>query len=158
MALSTLQQVWEFAPLARRYIRRVFGIDFHTAADVVQDALLRLFKSGPEQLEFPRHYFIQACSWRALQVLRKRRNQETTLRDLWGRLPKPEPEPEVLVALEDEDKPKYFSQATPKQREVLDLLLQGHSRQEVATILEIPISTLRMRIHLTKKKLGRRAG
>lgn len=158
MALSTLNQVWEFAPLAERYIRKNFGLDVHTAADVVQDALLRLFKSGPEHLEFPRHYFFQACSWRALQILRKRRNQQENLRELWDQLPKPGPESEVLVALEDEDKPKFFGEATPKQREVLELLIKGHSRQEVSAILRIPESTVRMRIHLTRKKLGRLAG
>lgn len=158
MALSTLNQVWEFAPLAERFIRKNFGLDIHTAADVVQDALLRLFKSGPEHLDFPRHYFFQACSWRALQMLRKRRNQQENLRDLWNRLPKPGPESEVLVALEEEDKPKFFGQATPKQREVLELLIQGHSRQEVSAILQIPESTVRMRIHLTRKKLGQLAG
>ena len=154
MALSTLNQVWKFAPLAERYIRKNFGLDVHTAADAVQDALLRLFKSGPEHLEFPRHYFFQACSWRALQILRKRRNQEETLRELWDQLPKPGPESEVLVALEDEDKPKFFGQATPRQREVFDLLLAGHDQKQASVILGIPGSTLRMRIHLARKRLG----
>lgn len=156
MALSTLNQVWKFALLAERYIRKNFGLDVHTAtaADAVQDALLRLFRSGPEHLEFPRHYFFQACSWRALQILRKRRNQQKNLRKLWD----PGPESEVLVALEDEDKPKFFGQATPKQREVLELLIQGHSREEVAAILRIPESTVRMRMHLTRRRIGIRAG
>jgi RNA polymerase sigma factor (sigma-70 family) len=158
MALSTLNQVWEFAPLAERYIRKNFGLDVHTAADAVQDALLRLFKTGPEHLEFPRHYFFQACIWRALQILRKRRSLEETLRELWDQLPKPGPESEVLVALEDEDKPKFFGRATPKQREVLELLIKGHSQEEVSAILRIPSSTVRMRIHLTRRKLGRLAG
>jgi RNA polymerase sigma factor (sigma-70 family) len=154
MALSTLNQVLEFAPLAVRYVRREFRIDVHTAADAVQDALLRLFKSGPEHLEFPRHYFFQACSWRVLQILRKRRTQRDHLRKLGDRLPKPGPESEVLVALEDEDKPKFFGQATSKQREVLELLIKGHSRKEVSAILGIPESTVRMRIHLTRRKLA----
>lgn len=157
MALSTLNQVLEFAPLAERYIRKNFGLDVHTTADVVQDALLRLFKSGPEHLEFPRHYFFQACSWRALQILRKRRNQDRTLRTLWDQIPKPGPASEVLVALEDEDKPKFFGQATPKQREVFELLIEGHSQAKVSAILQIPESTVRMRIHLAKKRFGKGA-
>ncbi len=154
MALSTLKQVWQHAPMAERVLKRDYGLDVHTAADVVQDVLLRFLRKAPEHLDFPKAYLLQACGWRALEVLRRRRNQAKALQALWDRRPKEVVEPEVLVALEDEDKPKFFGQATPKQREVLDLLLEGHDQKAASVILGIPGSTLRMRIHLARKRLG----
>jgi len=66
-------------------------------------------------------------------------------------------ESEILISLEDEDQLKFFDQATPKQREVFELLIEGHSRAEISAILKIPESTVRMRIHLAKKRFGKGA-
>jgi RNA polymerase sigma-70 factor (ECF subfamily) len=140
--------------MATGHIRKAFGFDDSTAADVIQDVLLRLFRSGPEKLDYPKQYFFTACRWRALQVLRDRQHQDKAYGVLRQRQEKVKIEPEVLIALEDEDKPKFFGQATPKQREVFELLIEGHSQAEVSTILEIPESTVRMRIHLARKRLG----
>jgi len=154
MASTTLSQVWKFVPMARGHLRNAFGFDDSTAADVVQDVLLRLFRSGPEKLDYPKQYFFTACRWRALQVLRDRQHQDKAYGVLKQRQERAKPESEVLIALEDEDKPKFFGQATPKQREVFELLIEGHSQAEVSAILEIPESTVRMRIHLARKRLA----
>jgi DNA-directed RNA polymerase specialized sigma24 family protein len=61
MAATALSQVWKFVPMATGHIRKAFGFDDSTAADVVQDALLRLFRSGPEELDYPKQYFFTAC-------------------------------------------------------------------------------------------------
>ena len=157
MASTTLSQVWKFVPMATGYVRNAFGFDDSTAADVIQDVLLRLFRSGPEELDYPKQYFFTACRWRALQVLRDRQHQDKAYGVLRQRQEQVKYEPEVLIALEDEDKPKFFGQATPKQREVFELLIKGHSQAEVSAILEIPESTVRMRIHLAKKRFGKGA-
>ncbi len=154
MGLSTVSQVLDYARMATGYVRNTFGLDPDTAADVVQDALLRLFSSDEEHLEFPKQYFFTACRWRAYQILERRWIQDKALRVLTERQQKVNPESEVLIALEDEDKPKFFDQATPKQREVFELLIEGHSQAEVSAILEIPESTVRMRIHLARKRLA----
>jgi RNA polymerase sigma factor (sigma-70 family) len=153
MSLSTFSQVLEYARAAAGYVENSFGLDPGTASDVVQDVLLRLFRSEEEHLKHPKQYFFRACRWRALQILRRRRHDDKALGDIWNRRPKVKPNSEVLVALEDGDKPKFFTQATPKQREVLELLVEGHSQAEVSAILEIPESTVRMRVHLVRKKL-----
>ncbi len=75
MASTTLSQVWKFVAMAQGYVRNEFGFDDATAADVVQDVLLRLFRSGPEELDYPKQYFFTACRRRALQVLRGQRHQ-----------------------------------------------------------------------------------
>jgi RNA polymerase sigma factor (sigma-70 family) len=154
MGFDTLSQVLEHARMAVGYVQNCFGLDSDSASDVVQDVLLRLFRSEEEHLEHPKQYFFRACRWRALQVLRGRRRQDKALADIWSRRPKLKRPSEVLVALEDEDKPKFFGHTTPKQQEVLDLMLEGKTMTEVSAILEIPESTVRMRVHLVRKNLG----
>jgi RNA polymerase sigma factor (sigma-70 family) len=149
MSSRTLDQVLEFVPDGQRFVRAWFEMDESTAADVVQDVLHRLLRTGPDVIEQPKRYFLRACRWRALQVLRERKRRQKAY-DVLREQPK-----EVLIALEDEDKPKFFDQATPKQRAVLELLIEGHSQEEISAILEIPSSTVRMRLHLTRNRFGR---
>ena len=155
MSLDTVSQVLEHARMAVGYVQNSFGLDPDTASDVVQDVLLRLFRSEEEHLKHPKQYFLRSCRWRALQILRGRRCQDKALQDIWNKRPKIKPTvSEVLVALEDEDQPKFFGHATPKQQEVLDLMLEGKTMTEVSAILELPASTVRMRVHLVRKNLG----
>ena len=155
MAISTLEGLLEYSRPAQFYLQSSFGLDGSTAADVVQDVLLRLLRTGPERLDHPRQYFFRACRWRALQILRSRRRRDNAYAVIERRREEAEKENrEVLIALEDEDKPKFFGQATPKQQEVLNLMLEGKSTAEVSAILEIPDSTVRMRLHLVRKKLN----
>ena len=155
MSISTLTQVLHFAREAERYVQVWYGMDESTAADVVQDVLVRLFRSGPDRIDNPRRYLKRACRWRALQIHRGRRRRDAAHEVIQYRFKKAEKKaPEVLVALEDEDKPKFFDQASPKQQQVLELLVEGHNHTEVSAILEIPPSTVRMRVHLAKKRLG----
>ena len=153
MALSTIEQVLGYAQEAKFYLQAWFGLDESTAADVVQDVLVRLFRSGPEQLEKPKQYFKRACRWRALQILRGRKRRDKAHAEIQRRREVQESR-EVLVALEDEDVPKFFDQVSPKQQEVLKLIVEGHSQAEVSAILEIPESTVRMRVHLARRRLG----
>jgi RNA polymerase sigma-70 factor (ECF subfamily) len=155
MATSTLDGLLEYIRPAQLYLQTHFSLDHSTALDVVQDVLLRLFRSGPEHIRHPRRYLFNACRYRALQILRSRRRRDNAYAVVEKRREDAEKKDNVvLVALEDEDKPKFFSQATPKQQEVLDLMLEGKSLTEVSAILEIPDSTIRMRLHLVRKKLN----
>lgn len=155
MAHGTFLQVWEYAPQGRRYVQQQLGLDGSTADDVVQDVLLRLLLDGPERLEKPKRYFLRACRWRALEIHRERRRRKKAFAEVERqRRQVEEKDPEILVALEDEDKPKFFDLATPKQQEVLELIIEGHSQEEISAILEIPSSTVRMRLHLTRRRLG----
>lgn len=155
MAISTLEGLLEHSRPAQFHLQSSFGLDAGTAADVVQDVLLSLLRTGPERLEHPRQYLFRACRWRALQVLRSRRRRDKAYAVIERRREEAEKKNwEPLLALEDEDKPKFFGQATPKQQEVLNLMLEGKSMTEVSAILEIPDSTVRMRIHLARRRLG----
>ena len=70
MAISTLEGLLEYLRPAQFYLQSSFGLDANTASDVVQDVLLRLFRTGPERLDHPKRYLFRACRWRALQILR----------------------------------------------------------------------------------------
>jgi RNA polymerase sigma factor (sigma-70 family) len=155
MAISTLNGLLEHIRPAERYLQVNFGLDGSSAADIVQDVLLRLLRTGPEHLDRPRRYFFNALRWRALQILRSRKRRDKAHVVIEKRRREKELKDQVvLIALEDEDKTKFFSQATPKQKEVLELLVEGHSTAEVSAILQIPDSTVRMRLHLARKKLN----
>ena len=155
MAIGTLEGLLEHSRPAQFYLQSSFGLDTSAAADVVQDVLLRLLRTGPERLDHPRQYFFRACRWRALQVLRSRRRRDAAYAVIEKRRKEAERKDYVpLLALEDEDKPKFFRQATPKQQQVLDLMLEGKTTTEVSAILEIPDSTVRMRLQLVRKKLN----
>jgi RNA polymerase sigma factor (sigma-70 family) len=159
MAMSTVDGLLEYIGPAREYLQCHFGLEESTALDVVKDVLLRLIENGPEKLRRRRRHFFNACRTRALQILRRRRRHENADAVVEKRGKEAEKkENVVLVALEEEDKPKFFGQATPKQQEVLDLRLEGKSMTEVSAILEIPDSTVRMRLHLVRKKMNPMAG
>lgn len=155
MPFSTVSQVLPYARFAHAYVGASFGLDDSTAGDIVQDVLVRLFRRGPEQLEKPKRYFLRACRWRALQILRSRRAQEKAHAELKKQLEKRELQSyEPLVALHDEDKSKFFEDLTSKQQEVVGLMREGHSQVEISAILDIPESTVRMRFHLVRKRLS----
>jgi len=155
MPFSTVSQVLPYAHFAQAYVGASFGLDDSTAGDIVQDVLLRFLRGGPEQLEKPKRYFLRACRWRALQILRGRRAQEKAYAEVKKQLEERELQShEPLVALEDDDKPKFFDDLTPKLQEVVDLMRKGHSQVEISAILEIPESTVRMRFHLVRKRLS----
>jgi RNA polymerase sigma factor (sigma-70 family) len=155
MAISTLNGLLEHIRPGQRYLQVNFGLDGSSASDIVQDVLLRLLRTGPEHLDRPRRYFFNALRWRALQILRSRKRRDKAHAVIEKRRREKELNDRVvLIALENEDKPKFFNQATPKQNEVLELLAEGHSMAEVSAILKIPDSTVRMRLHLARKRLG----
>lgn len=155
MSQHTIDQVSAYIHEAEHYVHQWYGMDESSAEDIVQDVLIRLFRSGPDTLDNPRRYLKRACRWRALQILRGRKRRDAAHAAVERqRNVAEQTAQELLVALEDEDKPKFFERATPKEREVFELLIDGHSQVEVSAILEIPPSTVRMRIHLARKRLG----
>ncbi|HVE40653.1 MAG TPA: sigma-70 family RNA polymerase sigma factor [Planctomycetota bacterium] len=155
MATSTLDGLLGFVRPAQYFLQGYYGLDSESAADVVQDVLLRLFRTGPDRVDYPKRYLFQACRWRALQILRWRRRRDKAYAVVEKRRKEAEKKNNVvLIALDDEDKPKFFGQATPKQQEVLELMLEGKTMTQVSAILEIPESTVRMRVHLLRKRLG----
>jgi len=157
MTQSVVQQVLPYARFAVAYVGSKFNLGDGLADDIVNDVLVSLLGKPGQELNNPKRYLLRACRWRALQLHRnrKRRKEAHSIYDL-EETNTPEA-PEVLIALEDDDKERYFGRATPGQRAVLELVQDGHSLVEISTILEVPASTIRMRLHLARKKLNHQA-
>ena len=159
MATSTIDGLLEHIGPAQEFLRANFGLDAITARGVVEDVLLGLMRNGPEKLRRHRRFFFHACRIRAFQILRSRRRQDKALTVVEPRRKQAESKDrEVLVALEDEDKPKFFGQAMPKNTEALTVVLKRDDSSEVTATLETSESTLRMRIHVARKNPKHLAG
>jgi len=131
-----------------------FGLDQDTASDVVQDAILRILQTRPNDFRNPKRKLMNSCRYRALRILRNRQRRDQAYAVLEKRMKEAELKNKgVHVALENEEKPTYYRWATPKQRDVFELLIEGLTMADVATVLGIPGSTVRMRLHLARKKL-----
>ena len=149
-------QVSPFVSHCEEYIARKFGLKDGIAQDIVQEVWAGLVDMAAVQLPNPKRYLLRACRWRALQVLRARKHESEAFADFAREKPRGEApaSPEILIALEDEDKPRFYEgRVTPSQEEVLDLMIEGHSEVEVSAILKIPASTVRMRVHLARRRL-----
>jgi DNA-directed RNA polymerase specialized sigma24 family protein len=149
-------QVSPFVSDCQQYVARKFRMESDSAEEIVQEVWASLIDKPAVQLPNPRRYLLRACRWRALQVLRDRKQEGELYAQIADQKKKdvaPEA-PEILIALEDEDKPLFYKgRVTPCQEEVLDLMIEGHSEVEVSAILKIPASTVRMRVHLARKRL-----
>ena len=149
-------QVLPFISMCEEYIAKKFRLNDGTAADIVQEVWASMIDKPTTELPNPKRYLLRACRWRALQVLRDRRQEREFLAEL-GRERRNEASPtppEILIALEDEDKPRFYEgRVTLPQEEVLDLMIEGKSAVEVSAILKIPASTVRMRVHLARRRL-----
>jgi len=149
-------QVLPFVSVCEQYIAHKFRLKDGTAEDIVQEVWASMIDKSAMRLPNPRRYLLRACRWRALQILRDRKQEGEFHAKLAERRKNdvaPEA-PEILIALEDVDKPHFYEgRVTPSQEEVLDLMIEGHSEVEVSAILKIPASTVRMRVHLARRRL-----
>ncbi len=157
MTQSVVQQVLPYARFAVAYVGSKFNLRDGLAEDVVNDVLVSLLAKPSQVLSNPKRYLLRACRWRALQLHRNRARRKE-VQPLYQLREEDTPEaPEVLIALEDEDKERFFGKATLAQRAVLELVHDGHSLVEISTILAVPASTIRMRLHLARKRLSHQA-
>jgi RNA polymerase sigma factor (sigma-70 family) len=62
-------------------------------------------------------------------------------------------EPTAVYNLITEEVKTALAKLEAKNQEVLQLCLKGHSYKETAKILDLPIGTVKSRIHLARKKL-----
>jgi DNA-directed RNA polymerase specialized sigma24 family protein len=154
MGESLLTQVLPFVGVAIGYVVAKFRVAEEAASDLVHGVLASLLTKRSERLGNPKRYLLRACRWRALQLYRnKQQRNETRAIPQISAFSIPEA-PEVLVALEDEDKERFFGRDTPAERQITELTRDGQSLVEISGMLEIPASTVRMRLQLTCKGLS----
>jgi RNA polymerase sigma-70 factor (ECF subfamily) len=153
------ERLAECGPLAYRVARGVLR-NSADAEDVAQEALLRAYRSFHRLRDRNRFrgWLVRISFRLALDRLRasKRREQRDTL---WS-LPKHQPRPasaEDLAASNEFQ--AHLDRALGELPEKLRLVLllaamEGHSLDEIATIVGVPIGTVKSRIFLARKQLA----
>jgi RNA polymerase sigma-70 factor, ECF subfamily len=153
------ERLAECGPLAFRVARGVLR-NTHDAEDVAQDALLRAYRRF-DRLRDParfRAWLVRITFRLALDRARsaKRREHRETL---WSR-PERRPAPPTVEDLAASGEfqahlERALDELPGKIRLVLLLAaMQGHTLEEVAAMLGLPLGTVKSRLFFGKKKLG----
>lgn len=133
---------------ARRYARRG-----HVAEDVVQEVLIAAIAAGRADLSVPenRRWVLGAVRRRAAFDARsaaRRRERERRWAEIQAE--------EVDDASEPADVAAILTGLPPSLRVLAALALSGHSRREIAYLLNLPDTALRQRVRALKSALERK--
>ena len=151
------------AELAARHQRSLFGYllqltpDYGLAEELLQDTLVAVWQSAGH---FKGHssvltWLIGIARRQAHNTLRKRKLPQDDL-SLLEQMPAPDLEPEeyMLANVAREELAMAFHQLASIHREVLSLIfVQEFSYQEAATVLEIPVGTVKSRLSNARRAL-----
>ena len=169
-----------FEELLKRHEKTLFNYivkhigDFHRAQDIFQETFYRIFK---HRKSFNPEYQFHTWAYRIAtnlcidELKKKGRDLEVSLEDIrlnQNPYPTPNhkksnntsPQPtieESLLKKELEEKIKYLVETLPEKLKSVFILAeyQGFSCPEIATILEIPLGTVKSRLHHSFKQLLR---
>ena len=131
--------------------------DAHLAQDAVQEAFVAAYQNL-EQLRQPvafSGWFKRIVVSQCHRLIRGKQVQINSI-DTAPDLPTPEPEPETAVE-DDELIAKIMDaiQALPEKEQIITEMyyLNGYSQQEIATSLELPLSTVKKRLQYARRNL-----
>jgi RNA polymerase sigma factor (sigma-70 family) len=131
------------------------------AEDLVQDVLLKLYPRTGEmaKLRDLRPWLLRVVYNQFVDTLRKRRRSSATVSDGDGpdlADPAPGPEQQVSAAQGADRVRDALGQLNENQRLLVGLhLVDGYTLDEVAQLLDVPIGTLKSRLHRTRAQLMR---
>jgi len=157
-----------YGQLANRYQERLFNSltyllqDRAEAEDVVQEALTQAYlKLGTFRQEGSFYTWLYRIAWNIASTRRRRRRREVSL-DHFCEASGTEPADEAIDSKDDRDDAIYrvrkaMGDLGERFRTVLVLRhLEGYSYETIADILELPVGTVRSRIHRGRNELRRR--
>lgn len=155
-----------FTELTDAYKDLAFGYayailrDFHLAEDATQEALVTAFfeLSKLQEAEAFPGWLRGIVRFQCYRILRKRYLKLLPLEDA-AEAPTIEPGPDEQIEQRDMRRRVLAAVDTLSQahREVIMLFyMREYSQQEVATFLELPVSTVNNRLHAARKQLKRR--
>jgi RNA polymerase sigma-70 factor, ECF subfamily len=151
------------AELYARYQRTLFHYllqltpDYGLAEEILQDTLLAIWQSAHryEGRSCVQTWLIGVARRQAHNTLRQRKLPLADESALDG-LPATDPEPEayLLASIACDELTSLFRQLAPHHREVLALIfVQELSYAETATMLEVPIGTVKSRLNNARRAL-----
>lgn len=158
-----------FDEIVSRYERRVFAIAIRIcrhhedARDVTQDVFVTALRTlagfrGDAQLSTWLHRVTVNAS---LDLVRKRSRREGPSVDEMDDAPAEDPGPEAAAigSLRAREVHRALGRISPDQRAVIVLHdLQGLDYAEVAVALEVPVGTVKSRLHRARLALGKELG
>lgn len=127
------------------------------AEDIAQEAFLKAYRNF-SKLRDREHFraWLVRITWR-LAVDRSRSTKRREARETAWSIEQPKPSPERLAASSEfeEHLDKYLSELPEKLRIVLVLsAIEGHTLEDVANLLGVPIGTVKSRMHFGRKQLA----
>jgi RNA polymerase sigma-70 factor (ECF subfamily) len=149
-------------PVARRLVTRLVGPG-EDLEDVLCDLFVRLWRTAPRYRGdcAPATWIQRAAVSAAVDLLRRRRSARRFERLLHGRVDRaPVPGPEqLLLDREWETERRELARAAlallpPQEQAAVTLYyLEGNSYQEVAALLAVPVTTVRMRLFRARRRM-----
>lgn len=131
-----------------RYVEHLLG-HADLAADVVQDAFLRLCGESPNTVMNVRHWLYAVCRNRAIDYLRKGDRMEPLDNGAVNRQLDPQADPAEAAQQHDSANlvRRILGSLPRPQREVVDLWVEGFSYREIAGITRRNEANVRLVIH-----------
>jgi RNA polymerase sigma-70 factor (ECF subfamily) len=153
------ERLAECGPLAYRVARGVLR-NTAEAEDVAQEALLRAYRSFDRLRDRNRFrgWLVRIAFRTALDRLRsaKRREQRDTLWSQPAHLPSPATAEDIAVSNQFQGHLDRALEELPEKLRLALLLsaMEGHTIDEIASMLGVPIGTVKSRIFIARKKLA----
>lgn len=137
-----------------RYVGRILG-DANLAADVVQDAFMRLCGESPASVLHVRQWLYAVCRNRAIDYLRKGNRMEPLNPGLADGQLDHQADPAATAELHDTaSQVRSILGSLPQpQREVIDLWAEGFSYREIAEVTSRTEANVRVLVHRAFKVL-----
>ncbi|MGE5599256.1 MAG: sigma-70 family RNA polymerase sigma factor, partial [Bacteroidota bacterium] len=151
--------VKRFEDMAVGYAYSILG-DFHLARDAAQEAFIQAW-FDLRTLEEPRAFpaWLRRIVFKMCDRLTRRKTLSTAPLDAAGEVPDPGRNPlDTVEERETRDEVLSAVNALPEQERTATALfyINGYSYAEVGAFLEVPISTVKFRLHSARKKLRER--
>jgi RNA polymerase sigma-70 factor, ECF subfamily len=153
------ERLAECGPLAYRVARGVLR-NSADAEDVAQEALLRAYRSFDRLRDRSRFrgWLVRIAFRIALDRLRsaKRREQRDTLWSQPEHLPPAASAEDIAVSNQFQGHLERALQELPEKLRLALLLsaMEGHTLEEIASMLGVPVGTVKSRIFIARKKLA----
>ncbi|WP_240670168.1 sigma-70 family RNA polymerase sigma factor [Actinoplanes solisilvae] len=132
------------------------GGERHAAEDLLQETMIRAWRhldSVPEESENARRWLFTVARRVAIDAvrMRKARPAETSVLDL-SRIPAADDTPDTVLAI-DALRRAVGSLSQAHRRILSELYFEGHSTRETATLLGVPVGTVKSRAHYALQTL-----
>jgi RNA polymerase sigma factor (sigma-70 family) len=152
-----------YGGLVRRYQEMAYGYaysilgDFHLSEDATQDAFIEAYRDlknlrqPPASAAWLRRIVLKRCD----RILRRSKLQTVPL-EAAAAIASPQPgPPEIAEKREMRDRVLEAIRALPEHERVVTTLfyIDGYSQHEIAGFLEVPVSTVKSRLHTSRRRL-----